>query len=251
MPLRYRVSSIQDLYKCKSNNSRDLRIHVSEFHNERLSGTRLSVEHRVFGPLFTYIFDASGSIVDDVPDYDTLEISMKQVLFQLEKFGFIVEISPKLHISEAQVEYLKTLLELKYDKIRILKIWSMQGVHRYEDVKIVAFQVDPLGDWLNNAYSPPKAEYLKALDAGTAINLSDISKTQQFHWDWLKDKVLNIQDVIDEVTSTDSDDSSDGANGDMSDGGSDTSESPSTLEFVYDDEDDDGWPSDDDEDYSE
>lgn len=196
MPLRFRIEDIHDLPKCKSNNSRDLSLHVSEFSSEKLSGVRITVEHRIFGSLFTYIINAKGSIITELPDYDELDISMKQVLAQLKRFGFLVEYQPKLHLSLDQINYLKTLQELKYDKLRILKTWTYKGVQKVEDLKIVAFQVDPLGDWLNNAYSPSRVDYLKALDDGTAINLTDISRTQNFRWDWLKGKVLSIEDVL-------------------------------------------------------
>lgn len=196
MPLRYRICDIHDLSKCKSNNSRDLFIRVSEFHSEKLTGTRITLAHRAFGPLFTYVLDAKGSNVTELQDYDDLDISMKQVLAQFERFGFLIEFTEEFHISKSQVEYLETLLKLKYDKIRILSVWSMTGTHQHEDLRVVAFQVNPLGDWLNNAYSPSSKEYRDALDRGVAINLTDISNTQNFRWDWLKGKVLSIEDVL-------------------------------------------------------
>ena len=41
---------------------------------------------------------------------------------------------------------------------------------------------------------------MSALEAGTAANLTYMSETQNFRWDWLKDYVLSIEDIINEIS---------------------------------------------------
>ena len=55
--------------------------------------------------------------------------------------------------------------------------------------------VHPL--WIDNAYECPLVAFEHSLDAGTAINLTHVSNTLDFKWDWL-DYVANIDDIIED-----------------------------------------------------
>ncbi len=197
-PLRYRISSWRQLPNCKSNNSRDLHIKVADyFNNTKFRGFRISVEHSEFGTLFACVLDARGDIVTEKDDYGKTELSTETILSELEKYGFFITYNQKFHLGSEQLEYLFTLKNLGYDKLRIVNVDTKSTTDTdLWSPKVVAFQVDPLGDWLNNAYSPSAKEFTEALIAGTAINITGISETKKFRWDWLKDFVANIDDVI-------------------------------------------------------
>ena len=199
LPLRYKISSWRQLPDCRSNNDRELRIHVVDyFNNLELRGFRISVDHPRFGTLFACVLEARGRLITDIDEYGRSELSSEAILGELKKYGFYITYVPNENLPSETLEYLITLDKLGYDKIRIIDVWEASastGVKNFKPM-IVAFQVKPLGDWLNNAYSPSLKEFTQALTDGTAINLTDISKTKQLRWDWLKGYVLNIKDII-------------------------------------------------------
>ena len=197
-PLRYNISSWRQLPNCLSNNSRELRIHVTDFfNNDILRGFRISVEHTTLGVLFCCVLQARGSIVTDDSEYGENELTPDQILAELYKYGFYITYTPVKALSGNMLDYLITLDKLCFDKIRILNVWHYTNTgEKQSDTKIVAFMSDPLGDWLNNAYSAHESEFTKALNDGTALNLTNLSKTKNFRWDWLYGVVLSIEDVI-------------------------------------------------------
>lgn len=194
-PLRYKISSWRQLPGCKSNNSKHLRINISDyFNNDAIRGFRISVDHLMYGTLFATVLEARGKIVTEEDEYGRSELSVEAILGELRKYGFFITYVPNEGLGSDQLEYLMTLDKLGYDKIRIIYVHSIPA--EASPTRVVAFQSSVHGDWLNNAYSPSKDEFLSALDAGTAINLTDISKTRKFRWDWLKDFVGHIPDII-------------------------------------------------------
>ena len=196
-PLRYRISNWTQLPNCLSNNSRELKIHVASFvNNPELIGLRISVEHTTMGVLFCCMLQASGSIITDEDAYGATELSPTEILAELHKFGFYITYVPMESLSDDLLSYLTTLDGLDFDKIRILSVWHYHNSEKVFENRIVAFQANPHGDWLNNGYAAGEEEFLKALDDGTAINLTDMSKTKNFRWDWLYGKVLSIEDII-------------------------------------------------------
>jgi hypothetical protein len=164
-PLRYKISNWRQLQHCKSNNSIHLKIGVSDYiNNDKLCGLKISVEHSDFGTLFATVIGARGSLVthfcgDDC--YITNDLSKDAILAELRKFGFYVTYDQEVNLPTDQLEYLMTLRELKYDKLRILTVVNPDTKQAINYV--VAFQVDPLGDWLNAAYEPTESEFTKAL----------------------------------------------------------------------------------------
>ena len=197
-PLQYKISDWHQLTKCLSNNSRELKISVTDFFNNTvLTGMRISVKHKTMGTLFSCILNAEGSLITPGYEHEEAQLSVVTILEQLKKFGFYIVYEAESHIKEDQLEYLRTLDKLGYDKIRIMNVWHTDAIgSMVSDNKIVAFQVDPLGNWLNNAYSCGVSEFTKALDAGTAINLTEISTTKDYNWDWLQGYVLSIKDIL-------------------------------------------------------
>lgn len=196
-PLRYNISSWDQLPGCMSNNSRDLHIHVSKiFHDTRLEGTVIKVNHDDFGTLFACLVDASGPLLSEHAMSGVSELSTSSILSELSKFGFYVTYQPQVHLHGHQVQYLMTLRQLGFEKIRILNVHMYQKDGKIKDeAVVVAFKIEKNGDWLNNGYSPYEAEFLAALKHGTAVNISAISKDKGFKWDWLT-YVANIDDII-------------------------------------------------------
>ena len=182
---------------CLSNNSRELKIHVTDFiNNTELCGLRISVEHTTKGILFCCVLQASGTLITDGYDYGASELSPNEILKELYKYGFYITYEPLEALSSNLLDYLVTLDKLEYDKIRILNVWHLDNGSTVSTNKIVAFQSNPHGDWLNNGYCANDKEFIDALNDGTAINLTNMSKTENFRWDWLYGNVLSISDII-------------------------------------------------------
>ena len=190
--LRYKISDLHQLSQCMSNNSRDLRIRVSDFlHDDRLSGIRVSVEHTEFGNLFTYIFDVSGRLITEYEGVDVPCISYSELFVELAKFGFFVEYEDENILPFEQIEYLDEIQHLGFDKIRVLTIKN----NATSSSCIVAFKAGDLPKWLNNTYVASQIEANLAFVKGVALNLSEVSKAKDYQWGWL-DFVANIIDII-------------------------------------------------------
>lgn len=198
MPLRYNISDWHRLSECKSNNSRLLSIAVSDFINDaRLSGIRISIEHQYLGTLFAYVIGAKGDMVDDIDGDYQIEFTTKQLLTELARYGFYVTYNQRSHLPGTQLDYLMTLSGLGYDKLRILSTYKyVNGIKQFS-TKVVVFNVARNPEWLNLEYSPSELELLLALNSGSAINISAISKTKEFSWAWL-DYVADIQKVLED-----------------------------------------------------
>ena len=196
-PLRYQISNWHQLSKCKSNNSKSLYISVTDFiQDNRLSGLRIQVMHNVFGALFTYIVGAKGGLVSKVYNSETHELSTDQILLELGKYGFYITFKEYENLGGDQLAYLMTLQSLHFDKLRLLNAWDApNGVKEFTQY-IVAFNVEQNPDWLNAGYAPSQSEFVEALTNGSAINLTSISETRNFRWDWLYNWVADIDDIL-------------------------------------------------------
>lgn len=195
-PLRYKISNWNQLSKCLSNNSRQLRITVTDLiQNSNLMGLRISVVHPEFGTLFSTVLNASGSLVsaDYVNSADSL--TNAQILNELAKYGFYVTYEGRSHLSENQLQYLRTLQDLHFNKLRKFIVNAQGPTFNVAETVIVVFDADPHLDWMNNEYQPCRSELDAALINGTAINISTISTTCGFDWSWL-DYVANIEDIL-------------------------------------------------------
>lgn len=197
MDLRYKISNWRQAVRCQSNNSRDLRIRVTDFLDEdKLQGTRISVEHNEFGCLFCCIVGASGTIVSTLDGQVDFEFKTADILKELAKFGFLISYEPNEHLSGDQVMYLMTLASLNYDKIRLLSVWKVENAQKVFNNYIVAFNIHANEQWLDASYSPSESEFVKALTDGSAINVTAMTKNLNFKWDWLYNWVADINDII-------------------------------------------------------
>lgn len=196
-PLRYQISNWKQLPNCKSNNSKQLHLHVTDFiQNNDINGVRITLDHDVYGELFSYVVNASGSLVSTFDKDIKYELTTDDILTQLAKYGFLITFHSWEDLSGDQVQYLMTLQNLHFDKIRLLSVWDApNGVKEFK-LHVVAFQVEQLPDWLNAGYAPSKTEFLDALNSGYAINISAISETRNYRWDWLYNWVADIGDVL-------------------------------------------------------
>lgn len=199
-PLRYSISSWYDLPKCLSNNSKELKIFVEDIlDDDSLVGTLISIYHKKYGALFSHLVDSYGEIVTPTPHGRPHEFKYTEILEELAKFGFVVEFTPQLHLSDSMKSYLKTLQHLNYDKLRIITIKSSSKyiIDNLETINyVVAFSPDKLPKWLDNMYDPSKSEFSDALMAGDACNVSMSPEGKHLDWSWL-DYIASISDLID------------------------------------------------------
>ncbi len=198
-PLRYEITDWHQLKNVKSNNSRELSIRVADLlHSDVLTGLRIVVYHNNYGPLYTCVLNAQGSIVTEINDNIVVEPSTEEILAELHKWGFIVEFNQKLNLPQGQLDFLAELKNLGYDKLRWLTVQSTK--HNVIDAKpyIIVFNVTNHADWLINTYAAPEQEFLKALKDGSAVNISATSKANAWSWNWLIGYVMNIDDILGE-----------------------------------------------------
>ena len=190
-PLRYNISDWHQLVDCKSNNSSNLRIAVSDLiQNTNIQGTRLSVQHATYGTLFTTVVGATGELVTPESEVGR-ELTVDQILRELARYGFLVTFDAKAHLPGAQLQFLLTLQQLHYDKLRLLTVTSSNYARTY----IVAFKIDMHPGWLDNTATATHREFTDAVADGSAFNISTISEAENYRWDWL-DYVANIDDII-------------------------------------------------------
>jgi len=198
-PYRYNISNWLQLSECKSNNSVDLFITVKQIIDDgshRLQGTNILVNHNQYGTLFACLVNSSGSLLTPDPDSGIIkEFTTDEILAELNKFGFDITFEINQHLSGDQISFLMTLLDLGYDKLRMLEVYdSMEFSNRYSNY-LVAFNVAKCPDWLNNNFNCSTRVLADALLHSGAVNLTDLEQTQGFDWTWLT-YVANIDDII-------------------------------------------------------
>lgn len=199
--LVFKINDWHQLKDCQSNNSTHTRIVVSDFINDRrLSGTRISLIHDEFGVLFSCIVNASGGMVSEIDDNIIFELTPKQILSELHKYGYNIIYTGKLSLPGSQLEYLMTIRKLKFDKLRILNVYEYDNKTNDKLFKwyVVAFNVDKNVFWLNADYSPSKKEFFQSIDNGSAINISALTKEHHWNWSWLAGYIADIDDILEE-----------------------------------------------------
>lgn len=152
------------------------------------------MEHDRYGVLFSCIVNAKGSLISSIPEDIVHEFTTERILAELAKFGFLVTYKPFENLSGSQVTFLMTLENLKFDKIRLMSVVQSNGVDR--ELKVVAFNSAANPSWLHASYIVTKPEFDKALDNGSAINVTKLSGDHNYRWDWLVNKVMNIRDIL-------------------------------------------------------
>jgi hypothetical protein len=198
MSLRYEITSWAQIGGCLSNTSRKLHAVCSKVTSDTFQGLVVRIDHDDYGCLFSYAVEGQGSLLSD---FSIEPMSTKDILAQFKRFGFYIVYKEEEHLPGNMVEYLITLDKLGYDKIRILFVdcppptAGEDGIVKYY---VVAFKVKDHPKWINNTYQATEKEITEGTMAGTAINVSAISKEQNFRWNFLGDYVLNISDIIEE-----------------------------------------------------
>lgn len=198
-PLQYRISDWHQAIKCQSNLSPDLKISVGDLiQNRDITGIRISVEHRVYGNLFTCLTQAEGVLVnEDIPR----SLNMETVLNELERFGFYIQWVEEPHISAGVYELLSTIRALNYDKVRMVCVHESSR----PDVRtnyIAAFSIDKLPGWINASYSPSSKEWESAIVSGNALNISNWDKGS-YDWSWLYNSIYDIDQLVEEYDGLD------------------------------------------------
>lgn len=192
-PLRYQISSWEQLPQCMSNNSLDLSLHVTKLiQDSRLSGTLISVEHSEYGTLFSYIVDASGTMISSGIE----SLNTEDILIELSRFGFYIQFSEDVYISDTQLKLIRSAYELGFDKLRVLNVWHYENGSKVFSPYTIAFHSKFNQDWLNNWYSASDKEFMDALVKGQVINLDSLTEVKGLNWSWLYGYVMNIEDVL-------------------------------------------------------
>lgn len=197
-PLRYRIVNWNQATQARSNNDPDLRIKVTDLINdERLTGHRIAIVHPNFGTLFSCVLNAHGTMITELSENVSLEPSTDQILAIMRKYGFDIIYKQISELPAKQLEFLRTLLTLGFDKIRILEVYtSIFGEREYKPY-IIVFNVAQNPNWINIGHTASYKEFTDALANGSAVNISATSQANDWSWGWL-DFVANIQDVLDE-----------------------------------------------------
>lgn len=189
---------MHQLPQCLSNQSRELRISVTDFvQDPRLQGLRIQVIHDQFGVLFACVIYSGGTLLKEKDDELISELSWEDINRELEKFGFLVYYHPRQELTSDQLAFLINIHRLGMDRLRPI---GVRETHRgYEEVhtEIVAFQADRHPKWLDIKFFPNESEYTKALSDGSAINIRVLSKDHKFSWTWL-DYVADIGHILEE-----------------------------------------------------
>lgn len=196
-PLRYKISNWRQLPGAMSNNSNKLKLSTTDFiQNDRLRGLRVQLEHQDFGILFACVLGAEGDIVNEHYENMVVEFTPLQIITELEKYGIYITYQPDKKLPAKQLVYLENLRRLNFDKLRILYVHKY--VNGIKEVKwyLAAFRVQENPQWINNWYSPSEKEFHAAMMNGSAMNLSKVSRSEGFNWDWLVDYVANIDDIM-------------------------------------------------------
>lgn len=196
--LTYSISNWTQATKCLSNNSKHLKICVSNIqYSSKLNGTLLSVVHDSMGALFATLIGGYGSMLTEDSCNNYHEMNVEDILAELKKFGFNIVFNPHQHLSGDQLSYLMNLRELGFDKIRTLnvKVKDTSGTPVTQSVIVVFKVCGSVANWLNNTHTCSEAEFNAAMLTGVALNISGISMSRQFDWSWLT-FVADIDDVL-------------------------------------------------------
>lgn len=198
-PLRYEITDWHQAVNAMSNNSPDLKIKIVDYINDdRLTGLRISIWHPQFGTIFACVLNANGSFVDETDGNVLPEFSTERILEELAKFGFYIIYKQKKYLPQSQIEYLKTVQALNYDKLRFISVCVKERFGEiYYTKYIVVFNIEKNPGWLDINHVASESEFTEALKNGSAINISEQSKKYHWDWNWLN-FVANISDIIEE-----------------------------------------------------
>lgn len=190
--LQYQISSWDQLKDCKSNLSPDYSIKVSKFiNNYDVNGTRICVYHSKYGVLFSYLICPHGDLISNYIYETSLDIMTPDIVInELSRFGFYIDFVPENDLPSGQVELLRSIKSLGYDKIRVLAVNDLSNDST--KIYIAAFKIGKLDDWYNAGYSPSRIEFENAVISGYAFVVSD----DQYDWNFLYNSVQDIDQIL-------------------------------------------------------
>ena len=194
--LQYQISDVSQLSKCKSNNCPELRINVSDYiQNSDIEGTKVSVVHPIYGTLFAYVINPRGLLVTRIDRCETDIIRGSTLLNELKRYGFYISYEPECSLPMSQVNLLKTLQGLHYDKLRLIVVYEDSDPDISENY-VTAFTIKNHPDWINSGYSIPRREWEQALIDGSAFNVSGLDYADKFNWDWVYNSIIDIDQIV-------------------------------------------------------
>lgn len=194
--LQYQISDWSQLSKCHSNNSPELKIVVSKhIQNDDILGTNICVKHPKYGVLFSYTVDARGDLTSDMENCSDI-ITYPILLSELRRYGFYIDYVPEYNLPDHQVDLLRTIRGLHFDKIRVCVVHEIDD-YSVTTLYITAFDVKFNPDWLNAGYSPSRKEWENAILNGSAMNVSGLGSAKKFNWSWMYNAVFDIDQILD------------------------------------------------------
>lgn len=194
-PYSYIVSDFSQLPDCLSNNSPDFTLHTTKFiQSTALRGICIAVHHSVYGTVFSYIVNCSGTLVTEVLDDN---FTLDWLSLQLKKFGFNIQFKSWPQLSGEQLSALSSLDGILSDaKLRYLSVRN----HPEIESMLVIFDPISLPDWLVATYQPTHSEFELAIQRGACIIVSKILKVTEFDYSWLLGWVASISDILREAS---------------------------------------------------
>lgn len=194
-PYSYIVSDFSQLSNCLSNNSPDFTLHVTKFiQSTALQGVRIAVHHSVYGTVFSYIVNCSGTLVTEVLDDN---FTLDWLALQLKRFGFDIQFKSWPQLSGEQLSALSSLDGILSDaKLRWL------SVRNHPEIKSMLVIFDPISlpTWLVAEYQPTHSEFELAIQCGACIIVSKILQVHKFDYSWLLGWVASISDILKEAS---------------------------------------------------
>lgn len=196
--LQYQISDWHQLTKCQSNNCPELKIKVSDFiQNKDIEGTKVEIWHPCFGTLFAYTIEPKGQLITEICcDCDAEYIMHSQTLLnELRRYGFYVDFKEENHLQSGQLRLLKSLVGLKFDKLRLISVHEDNDKLSLTNY-ICVFNILENPNWINPGYSPSQKEWETALTNGTAFNVTGLDEAQKYNWSWAYNAVYDLYSII-------------------------------------------------------
>ena len=196
--LQYQISDWHQLKDCQSNNSPELKIKVGDYiQNKDIVGTKVEVFHTLYGTLFAYTIAAKGDLITDITCWCQQDELMNGRIFlnELKKYGFYVDFVEEASLQYGQVELLRTVQGLHFDKLRLV------SVHQDNDKSmltnyICVFNILKNPNWVNSGYSPSQTEWEQAIINGSALNVSGLEYAERFDWSWVYNAIYDIDEIL-------------------------------------------------------
>lgn len=197
--LRYKISNWSQITDCLSNNSRNLYLSLNKIiDGNRLKGQLLQVNHASYGTLFAAMIIGSGQLITETDDEGNIIpfLTTKEILKQIQKFGFIVEYDVKSNLPSPTIALLSTLYELKYDKITVVqvRIRSTESSSYIWKPQTIVMKSEFNTDIINYRCKITEKLFKDKLAKNTIMN---VSNEEGINWDWVT-YTANISDILDE-----------------------------------------------------